>query len=423
VPPRIDPMKRGYNLMGEMRKKIPAGRERELQVYFRDTRLTSGSVACVVTSKRDCTWHHLNHRNSDERLSNIVPLLQNLNKNLDIARKTVEYLDPLLECDHLERIAQNAFWLDGQAARAFGCTRIGYYVAQYKGYSFSEQLKWAGQALYYARHKPNYQIIEQLLLDTIIRPLTQDTESIQEEVIRSLLQEFETLLTLGNDTKAAASISEYSHHAYPPHNAVKYAGAVRRRAHTLGSAFGPTKEVLNLLKESAEVVPWNDNQALNVVSTRNQLHLGEGTTEGYRKALETASDAFERFVRPKIKVHNARVWSKSKAAELPVHASPANVAHLSLSLCVGLAVSKPNRWKDLLQEALVVAEHYWALAGSRIDGPGRGSWRQVISSLNSTDPLHAQLIRLIDREVAPPFPSTLKKKIYKAAESLVGRLR
>jgi len=131
-------MRRGHTLNSEMRKKIPAAIERALQVYFCDTRLTSGSVECVVTSKRDYTWHHLNHRKSDNRLSNIVPLIQNLNKNLDIAKNNAEYLDPLLECNHLERVAQTAFWLEGQVARAFGCTRIGYYVAHYKKYSFSE---------------------------------------------------------------------------------------------------------------------------------------------------------------------------------------------------------------------------------------------------------------------------------------------
>lgn len=419
-------MRHRYTLKTPMRKKIPASVERELQVYFCDTRLISGSVACVVTSNRNYTWHHLNHRSSDNHLSNVVPLIQSLNKNLDIARNHIEYLDPLLECRHLEGIARTAFWLDGQVARAFGCTRIGYYVAQYKQYPFSEQLKWAGQALYYARHKPNYQIIDQLLVDTIIKPLMQDNGSIQKEVVRSLLQEFETLLTLGGDTKAAASLSEYSRNALPPKDAVKYAGAVRRRAHTLGTVFGPTIEVLNLLKQSADVALWDDNQALNVASTSNQLFLGEGTTDGYRKALETASDTYDRLIRPKINVHKARVWPKSKATDLPVlpvRASPSNVAHLSLSLCVGLAVSKPKHWKVSLREAIGVAEYYWTLAGARIDGPGRGSWRRVIASLDSTDPLHAQLISLIDRLVAPPFPNTLKKKIYRAAEILVGRFR
>jgi hypothetical protein len=199
-----------------MRKKIPTSVVGELQDYFCDTRVTCGSVACVVTGNTDYAWHHLNHRKSDNHLSNIVPLIQNLNKNLDIAKDHVKYLDPRLECNHLEGIGQTAFWLDGQVARAFGCARIGYYIAQYKRYPFSEQLKWAGQALYYARHKPNYQMIEQLLVDTIIKPLTQNNGPVQKEVIRSLLQEFETLLTLGGDTKAAVSLSEYSRSALPP---------------------------------------------------------------------------------------------------------------------------------------------------------------------------------------------------------------
>jgi hypothetical protein len=409
-----------------MQEDLPADVERELKVYFCDTRLTSGSVACVVTGKRNYTWHHLNHRHYEHHLSNIVPLIQHSNTNLYHARNNIKHLDPILECEQLETIARTAFWLDGQVARAFGCTRIGYYVAQYERRPFSEQLKWAGQALYYARHKPNYQILEQLLADTILRPLAEHNDAIPKDVVRSLLQEFETLLTLGGDAKGAAFLSEHSRDAVPPQDGVKYAGAVRRRAHTLGTVFGPTAEVLSLLRESANVVPWNPNQALNVASTKNNLYLGEGTTDGYRRALDIASETYDDLIRSKVDVHDARVWPKSKATDLPalpVRASPSNIAHLALSLCVALAVSKPNRWEDSMQEAIYVAEYYWNLAGAKLDGPGRGSWRRVIATLDSAHPLHMQLVSLIDRLEAPPFPRALKTKIYEAAKTLVARLR
>jgi hypothetical protein len=405
---------------------LPVAVQRKLQVYFCDTRLIPASVACVVTGKRDYTWHHLNHRPKDHRLSNIVPLIQDLNRNLYHAMNNAVHLDPVLECEQLKNIADTAFWLDGQVARAFGCTRIGYYVAQYKGRPFSDQLDWACQALYYARHKPNYQILSQLVADTILKPLANCEDAIQKEVVRKLLQEFEALLTLGGDTEGAASLGEYSRNALPPQDGVMYAGALRRRAHSIGTVLGPTIEVLNLLRESADVVSSNTNQTLNVASTKNNLYLGEGTTDGYEKVLDIASENYDHFIKSKIDVHEGRVRPKSKATDLPalpVRASPSNIAHLALSLCVGLAVNKPRHWRDSLQQLICVDEYYWSLAGARIDGPGRGSWRRVIASLNSADPLHARLISLIDRLEAPPFPSSLKHSIYKAARTLVGRLR
>src|ERR1022692_1655298 len=97
----------------------------QLRKYFRDTRLLTGLVRCVVTENEEYSWHHLNHNPGDHQLSNIVPLILVLNKNLDIARNDPNCLDGgPLNCEHLKNTAERAFWLDGQVARAYGCTRV-----------------------------------------------------------------------------------------------------------------------------------------------------------------------------------------------------------------------------------------------------------------------------------------------------------
>src|ERR1035438_241981 len=182
------------------RTPIPTRVKQDLREYFRDTRCLTGAVRCVVTEGEQYTWHHLNHKPNDHRLSNIVPLIQDLNKNLDIARNHDNYLDSCLDCEALKSRAEHAFWLDGQAANAYGCTRIEYYVAQYCNRPFSYRLDCACRALYYARHRLNYDIIEQLIGDTILEPLNQSGSKVCPAVIRRLLQEFETLLSLGGET-------------------------------------------------------------------------------------------------------------------------------------------------------------------------------------------------------------------------------
>jgi len=408
-----------------MAEGLPIGVERELRFHFRDTRYTSGKPTCVVTSRSDYTWHHLNHDHNDHRLSNVVPLIQRLNKNLFDAMNDPGHLKPLLECDALRDEARSAFWQHGQAARAFGCIRIAYYVALYKEMPFSDRMDWARQALYYARHKPNYSILEELLAETILMPLGHHEDAISPEVVRSLLQEFEALLTLGGDTKGAASLSEYSRNAAAPKDEIAYAGALRRTAHSLGTNIGPSKEVLDLLKESASIAPKDVNQSLNVASSMDSLYMGEDTDWGHQKALEIASEQYESLLASKIDVHHDLIWPSSRESDLPIlplRASPSNIAHLCLVRAVELAIHKPLRWEDSLLQAICLAEYYWDLAGAKIDGPGRGTWKRITDRLDSNHPLQWRLIYLITKLVAPPFSSTLTESIHQAAKRLVARL-
>jgi hypothetical protein len=89
---------------------------------------------------------------------------------------------------------------------------------------------------------------------------------------------------------------------------------------------------------------------------------------------------------------------------------------------VEIAINKPRRWRESLAEAIEVTKQFWDLAGAKIDGPGRGNWKQITARLDSNDPLQLQLINLIKRLVAPPFPVAFRKRIYSAAKKLVARL-
>ncbi|HVP45215.1 MAG TPA: hypothetical protein VMT32_01480, partial [Bryobacteraceae bacterium] len=152
----------------ESGKKIPAETLRQLTAYFADTRLLIRTVRCVVTDSANFEWHHLSQSDpKDHRISNIVPLAGPLNKNLYHSLEADTPLERCLGCEKLKEKAEEAFFQDGQAARAYGCSRIAYYVAQYTPRSFSYQLDCARRALYYARHRLNYQILQELLNDTI----------------------------------------------------------------------------------------------------------------------------------------------------------------------------------------------------------------------------------------------------------------
>ena len=310
----------------QQQTSIPQHMLRRLQTYFRDTRSVAGLVRCVVTESEECTWHHLNHDRNDHRLSNIVPLIQRLNTNLYNAREDFNRLDSRLDCASLRSKARTAFWEVGQVAQAYGCTRIEYYVAEYCKKPISYRLNCARQMLYYARHRLNYNILGQLLKDTILEPLEQPHDKVCPEVIRSLLQEFESLLTAGGEAAEAFRLYEHSRPAADPRDPFIHTGAIRRSAQTFGMTCGPTKEVLTRLDESAKIIPGDANQNLNVVHTKAGLFIGEHSSNHYQQAMDVVSEAYQQLLAPRISVVKGRVWPKSKSRTLPIRATPSNIA-------------------------------------------------------------------------------------------------
>ena len=222
------------------RQRVPKNIQRELRGYFRDTRRTIGMVSCVVTEREDFTWHHLNHDPNDHRLSNLVPLIQDLNKNLDSGRSNSGHINGRLRCEELENTADTAFWMDGQVARAYGCSRIAFYVAEYSRRPLSFRLECARRSLYYARHRTNFEILEELHNDTVLDLLSTATDKqLCPEVIRSTLQELEALLTLGGESAEALRLHRHVQKVKLPSDEYKHASALRRKAQTVGIERGP----------------------------------------------------------------------------------------------------------------------------------------------------------------------------------------
>src|ERR1017187_914310 len=414
--------------MADRQIPVPEPVQQELREYFRDTLYIGQVVRCVVTENEEYGWHHLNHNHRFNRLSNIVPLTDKLNTNLYQAfTRGSECLDARLDCQALKVQAAKAFWSYGQVSRAYGCTRIEYYVAQYCKKPLSYELDCARRALYYARHRLNYVIIEELISDTILKPLERADGKICPAVIMDLLQEFEALLTLGGERADALRLHEHTRSMTAREgrvgheDAFKHAGALRRFAQTRGMSCGPTPEVLRQLDESTEINCGDANQVLSVVHSKASLHIGEDSKADYKRAMDVVSDAYKTLLAPKISVEAGRVRQRSKSLTLPIRATPSNIADLSLMQAVALAVNKPRRWETVLPDTISVARHYWNVAGAKLERvPGRGSWKRAIGTFNNT-PDSAALTRLIASLQAPPLPSSLKAKLLKAANCLAAK--
>jgi len=409
-------------MAGSQRTDVPESRKRELAAYFRNPDWVAGKVPCVVTGDpldedEDSTWHHLNHRPNDHRLSNIVPLCQRLNKNLDVGRRDRNALNGLLECDALRNKADTAFWVYGQVAQAYGCTRIEYYVGQYCGRSLSHRLDCARRALYYGRHKLDYALIDELVSTTVLRLLRAPSQRVCPVVLRDLLQEFEALLTVGGEVREAFHLQELGTSKQVVRNPTKQAAALRRSAHTLGMIHGPRKDVIEELAASATVISFFDaNQCLNVANTKIDLFIGEHTRAHYQRALDVASETYEQLIAPKIDFHHGIVWPRLKPQTLPIRATPANIADLCLMHAVLLAVNRAAEWKRRSQEAVAIAKFFWTRAGAKLDGPGRGRWARVLEELDNADLGHRELAQMINDILAPPLPPNLRRNVLKAAK-------
>ena len=140
--------------------------------------------------------------------------------------------------------------------------------------------------------------------------------------------------------------------------------------------------------------------------------------------MDCVSESYERLLAPKISVENGIVWIRAKSqTTLPIRATPSNIADLSLLRAVTIAVNKPSRWKHLLPEAICVAQHFWELAGAKLEPPGRGEWKLIMDSFDSSDASSLNLASFISKARAPSLPLTLRATIIRAAMALACRLR
>jgi len=400
--------------------EIPAPVILDLKEYF----VLESRITCVVTGDADWSWHHLNHIPKDHRLCNIVPLRLDLNRNLFHGQKDFNHLNPLLRCQTLEEIGREAFWQHAQVARAYGCSRIAYYVANYCRMPLSDRLDFAGRSLYYARHKTHFGIIHFLLRNTILEPLQfEGDKTVAPEVIRRLLQELEALLTMTGEPYEALRLHEHVKATKRPIDRFERAGSMRRSAQTIGMHSGPTKEVIRRLADSVAIIPSDTNQLVNVVHTRSCLYLGEHSKSSYHLAMDDVSEAYEHLLASKLTVVNKNVLIHQKSVKLPIRATPSGIADLSLLRAVTLAVNKPSRWKQLLPEAILVAEHFWRIAGIKLEAPGRGSWKGIIDTFDNSIPATQALATLISDVEAPSLPPKLRALIIQTAKALATKLR
>jgi hypothetical protein len=143
--------------------------------------------------------------------------------------------------------------------------------------------------------------------------------------------------------------------------------------------------------------------------------------------MDVVVESYEELIAHKLEVIQGRVFAPSKMkdiAELPISATPSNIADVSTMVAISLAIDKPRRGDARLPEVFQVAKSYWHLGGGRVDrnGPGHGSWKNIIDHFDNSNLYHRELANMILELQASPMPLALKESILNAAKLLIRSL-
>jgi hypothetical protein len=188
-------------MIGRERKRVPAAVQRKLIEYY-------GGKTCVVEGVTDLGregrrvhWAHLDDDPRRSTFVNLVPLSDSLNETLgDIAKyrdpsERRWHLRPSLNPNKLQARAEERF-LNWQSGLAYGCSRLGFFVARdYAGWPGSDLLELASKSLYYVRHKPDPEIIVDVIERDVLSLLRDSRRRFQLGALADIVHNLAELLS------------------------------------------------------------------------------------------------------------------------------------------------------------------------------------------------------------------------------------
>jgi len=386
------------------RTAIPRGRDRELRSYF-------GAKKCVVTDFSPATWHHLDDDPQNHVLGNLVPLEGCLNDSLGkAALESRKGGRPLLDARLTpEALATRAMshYLEWRIAPAYGCARLAVFVArEYCRRTASEVLEFASNAFWYARHRLNYDLLEDIVTRDIL-PVVSARSVLRPSAITAALHELCTLLHECGD-------HNYAHEAYETLDVLatslrrstedpfRYAGIVRRQATMLLADSGLTSEVLTLIEESQSAAASNEAVQLGGQLAKAWGHLHATTPN---KAAEFVEHSYRKYI-PVI-LPGGEVVPKGVTLGM--------VAELSFHYCINVITTRPHGWKRKLEHGIGSARALYSLGGHRVPEILPGFW-----SLDEARTIESRIGLRIRRS---QLPDSLKRKVASAIRSLASLTR
>jgi hypothetical protein len=227
-------------------------------------------------------WHHLDDNAANSAYVNLVPVGSGINIALRDARREMRTgRVPVLSLGELAPealLAQASVWhARWETGLAYGCARLSHYVARaYLKESPNHTLACACDAFYYARHRFDDRLLEDILARDIL-PLLEDARAptiLAKDTVGLILTQLAGICSEFGLPESAAEIFTMADRisiSSGSASAVREAALLRRRAMVSGIIGAPRREVNAQLDESVALASGNPNAELSVVTTRAWL--------------------------------------------------------------------------------------------------------------------------------------------------------
>ncbi len=252
---------------------------------------------CVVTSRPDIEFHHLDDNKTRSTFANLIPLLGYYNSPVlrdaaKNARKGTHVILPAgLDPETLLRTARIKF-ASWDISAAYGCSRLAYFIAKnYKGYELNDIITMSCAALYYARNSFNYKLI----WDVLTRDLEPAIDGAALGSVRraEIAQELAGILSEHGKYALASQLLGLVPKLLGSNTSAiggeRHAAFLRRSANIVISEHGMTDEAEGLLEDALSVNLASQNMQSGIVNSRGWSLLAE---RKYAAALDVVSPLY-----------------------------------------------------------------------------------------------------------------------------------
>ena len=365
-----------------------------------------GGKRCVVRGEEENTnWHHLDDDVANRSYANFVPVGSGINLALrDARRETGSGEVPVLRMGELAPdalLAQASVWhARWETGLAYGCARLAHYVANaYLKESSDRVLSCACDAFYYARHRFDERLLEDVLLRDILpkvetaraaATITVATVGLILTQLAGICSEFGLPMHAAEIFEAADRKSTGS--GSP--SALREAALLRRRAMVSGTLGAPRGEVDAELRESVSLASGNPNAELSVMTTRVWLLQRDENWFAIANLLEPFYERHRRLdPGQKLRASTMTAW---------------NLSELFYAYGTALALLESPRSSRKAKEVMTNAQLQFEQSGARA--------YEIV-------PGHRRMIeaRLASAGTAPPHLSCAGRPMSRSLEALVKR--
>lgn len=350
---------------------------------------------CVVTGSPGYELHHLDDDPSNSTFANMIPLDGDLNIRLRDMANEAKKGRPVVPVSLLasKTLLAHADFCAGiwKTGSAYGAARLAGFAARYQK-NWEESVMLSCEAIYHARHRLNYDLIEDTLRRSILPEISR---SLPPEIVFRLCREIGGIYAEHGRNKESLE-------AYKKTQGVKIdstsamAAFLRRQATTEAALAGAIGVAEEMMKQADRLNVGDINHIASMANSYSWILIA---SDRHGKALER--------IEPIVELLDKKIFRPGAAQPVALALTGWNAGEVYHNYALALFGAKPHSWERKMKAAIAKAESIFQKSGAAFYEIKEGLVSDLLSRSGISSP-YAKVRKL------PASLDEVMKDVFKA---------